>query len=190
MSDKNYKTIEMSSEQFVEMHEKVVNALGIAFKDDILVLRCDFEVRDKVVKAIQESQNCPVGINVIRESRRYCVIVVTASLMSVQKLKFGDDLPPNLIMALNEVLEADDLIDEHAMGFSENGILTFSTLDREQSLKLMKHLAAYLGTHIKSIKAKMFDDNSCAFKVRFVDAKLTVNDVIDQFRLKEVLRPK
>lgn len=100
------------------------------------------------------------------------------------------DFPVDLARKLLDVSSGLSFIDKHALGFAENGVFTISTINNEQSLKLMRCFAGFLGTSIKSIKAKMFDDNSCAFKVRFIGTHWTTEIVIEKFRLEELLWPK
>jgi hypothetical protein len=189
MSDKNFKTIEMSSEQFAEMHHKVQRYFMIAFGKDLLVLRCRVEEHEDVVNAFKQGCINHFKLETAPHQMVFSSLVIRF-IGDVKRPEFGDDLHPNLVAALNEVMEASEFICNHELGFAVNGILTISTFEREQSLKLMKHLASYLGTHIKSIKAKMFDDASCAFRLKLEGSGYNVKDVVEKFRLEEVLRPK
>ena len=104
--------------------------------------------------------------------------------------RLPDEFPIYLAEKLWNLMQESDLEKNNDINLNEEGVLTLSTFSKDDSVRLMKHLYAFVGSHVKSIKAKVFDDNSCAFRVKLNSSGNTIDSVIEKFRLKEVLGPK
>lgn len=77
-------------------------------------------------------------------------------------------------------------LSNHDISFAPTGALTISTFNKEQSLKLFKHLSPFMGTQIKSLKAKLFDDNSGAFSLK-TEGDYTIEELVQNLKLRQAL---